>query len=53
MVEQGFQTSAPTHIVFIDAGHVADIQLASANTIVVHNRLPPGSANLAGNVTLI
>ena len=42
--------SAETHIVYIDAGHTVDIQVASAGTILIHNGSP---ATRAGNVTLI
>ena len=41
---------AGTHIVFIDAVHSVDIQVASADTIRVHNG---AGLTLAGNVTLV
>jgi hypothetical protein len=46
----GTSDAPGAHIVFIDAAHVVDIQMASVDTIRVHN----GSAGTrAGNVTLI
>jgi len=39
-----------THIVWIDGTHQVDIQVASADTILIHNR---NAGTLAGNVTLI
>jgi hypothetical protein len=47
----GGHSSAPgTHIVYIDSGQSVDIQVASADTIRVHNG---AGITLAGNVTLI
>jgi hypothetical protein len=47
---QGLSATAGTHIVYIDFSNLVDIQVASADTIRVHN----GDTNtLAGNVTLI
>jgi len=44
-------TAAPgVHIVFIDFNHKVDIQIASADTIRIHNG---DAATRAGNVTLI
>jgi hypothetical protein len=44
-------TAAPgVHIVFIDFNHKVDIQVASADTIQIHNG---DAATRAGNVTLI
>jgi hypothetical protein len=49
-ITSGSGSTAGTHIVFIDFAHHVDIQVASADTIRVHN----GSANTqAGNVTLV
>jgi hypothetical protein len=49
-VIQGLSATAGTHIVYIDFSNLVDIQVASADTIRVHN----GDVNtLAGNVTLI
>jgi hypothetical protein len=49
-ITQGVSGAAGAHIVFIDFTHQVDIQVASADTIKVHN----GSAETrAGNVTLI
>jgi hypothetical protein len=43
-------TSTAHHIVYINASHTVDIQVASADTILIHNAHP---AVQAGNVTLI
>jgi hypothetical protein len=49
-ITSGYTNAAGTHIVFIDEGHAVDIQVASADTIRVHN----SSGNTkAANVTLI
>ena len=42
--------TAGTHIVWIDGSHGVDIQVASADTILIHNGNP---STRAGNVTLI
>jgi len=49
-ITQGFGNSAGTHIVYINGGHNVDIQMASADTIRVHNG---DSFTVAGNVTLV
>jgi hypothetical protein len=41
---------APFHMVYIDASHEVDIQVASSTTILVHNA---STGTRAGNVTLI
>ena len=46
----GVSNAAGTHIVYIEASHVVDIQVASADTIRVHNY---ASVTAAGNVTLV
>jgi hypothetical protein len=46
----GGTATVGTHIVWIDSGHAVDIEVASADTIVVHN---PSGGTRAGNVTLI
>ena len=43
-------TSATAHIVYLDLAHTVDIQVASADTIRVHNA---AGATRAGNVTLV
>jgi hypothetical protein len=49
-ITQGRTSAAGTHIVSIESNHQVDIQVASADTILVHN----GSVGLrAGNVTLV
>jgi hypothetical protein len=46
----GLSNTVGTHIVYINGEHTVDIQVASADTIRVHN----GNANAAtGNVTLV
>ena len=49
-ITQGFTNVAGTHIVYIDFYHLVDIQVASADTIRVHNG---EGFTVAGNVTLI
>src|SRR5205823_2227282 len=49
-ITQGFSSAAGTHIVFIDFSHRVDIQVASADTIQIHNG---NSITMAGNVTLV
>jgi hypothetical protein len=46
----GTSAQATHHIVYIDASHLVDIRVASADTILIHNGT--GSTE-AGNVTLI
>jgi hypothetical protein len=43
-------SSLPIHIVYIDFNHTVDIQVASADTILIHNG---STGTRAGNVTLI
>jgi len=49
-ITSGISFVATTHIVFIDYAHRVDIQMASIDTIRVHNA---DSSTKAGNVTLI
>jgi hypothetical protein len=49
-ITNGASGIAGTHIVYIQSGHNVDIQVASKDTIWVHNGL---SVTAAGNVTLI
>ena len=49
-ITQGSTNVAGTHIVYIDFSHQVAIQVASADTIRVHNG---AAATRAGNVTLI
>ena len=49
-ITQGRNFTAGTHIVYIAFGHLVDIQVASADTIRVHNG---NVATRAGNVTLV
>jgi hypothetical protein len=46
----GSSAASGTHIVYIDFAHQVDIQLASADTIKIHNGT---TGTRAGNVTLI
>jgi hypothetical protein len=46
----GFTSTAGTHIVNIDGHHLVDIQVASGDTIRVHNS---NSTTQVGNVTLV
>jgi len=49
-ITNGYSGTAGTHIVYIDYSHQVDIQVASSDTIRVHN----GSGALrTGNVTLV
>ena len=50
-ITSGANDTPGTHIVFIDAGHVVDVRVNTADTIIIHNSHP--SLTLAGNVTLI
>jgi hypothetical protein len=50
-ITQGGSNAVGTHIVYIDYSHHVDIQMASADTIRVHNGF--NNLTLAGNVTLI
>jgi len=49
-ITSGFNGTAGTHIVYIEGDHSVEIQVASADTIRVHNL---SAGTLAGNVTLI
>ncbi len=49
-ITQGFSGAAGAHIVYIDFAHVVDIQVASPDTIRVHNS---GAGTETGNVTLV
>ena len=50
-ITSGANPTPGTHIVFIDAGHAVDVQVATVDTIRVHNSHP--SLTLAANVTLV
>ena len=50
-ITQGFSSTAGTHIVYIEGHHFVEIQVASADTIRIHNAV--GNSTVAGNVTLI
>jgi hypothetical protein len=46
----GFSGTAGTHIVYLDYSHLVDIQVASTDTILVHNA---NSITMTGIVTMI
>jgi hypothetical protein len=48
----GFSPAAGTHIVFIDFGHLVDLQVSNATSFHVHNS-SSSSFRYNGNVTLI
>ena len=50
-ITQGTSDTAGTHIVYIETHHQVDIQVASTDTILIHNTSPNNT--LAGNVTLV
>jgi hypothetical protein len=50
-ITQGLSATAGTHIVYIDFQHTVDIQVASADTILIHNGHP--FQTVTGNVTLV
>src|SRR5438874_7641953 len=47
-ITSGANSTAGTHIVYIDFSHIVAIQVASADTIVIHNI---GNSTKSGNVT--
>jgi hypothetical protein len=49
-ITQGGSSAAGNHIVFINYYHLVDIQVASADTISIHNA---NSLTRAGSVTLV
>ncbi len=49
-ITSGFNATAGAHLVFIDDEHKVGIQVASADTIRVHNG---STGTRAGNVTLV
>ena len=49
-ITQGASSTPGHHIVYIDLGHGVDIQVASADTLFIHNGL---AGPVAGNVTLV
>ena len=51
-ITQGQSPTIGTHIVYLDISHTVDIRVASADTILVTNFLPPGTT-ATGSVTLI
>jgi hypothetical protein len=50
-ITQGIGSVAGAHIVFLDLNHQVDIQVAGADTILIHNA--EVAATVAGNVTLV
>ena len=49
-ITSGVSGAAGTHIVYINLGHHVDIQVATADTILIHNG---STGTRAGNVTLV
>jgi len=49
-ITSGFSATAGHHIVYIEANHQVDIQVASADTIQIHNS---SAGTRVGNVTLV
>jgi hypothetical protein len=49
-ITSGFSGTAGTHIVYLDYSHLVDIEVASADTFIIHNA---NSIPMAGVVTLI
>jgi hypothetical protein len=49
-ITQGWSGAAGTHIVYLDFSHQVDVEVASADTILVHNA---SSGARTGNVTLM
>jgi hypothetical protein len=50
ITQGGVSSAAGTHIVYLDSFHLLDIQVASADTILIHNG---EGGTRTGNVTLI
>jgi len=51
VITSGSSNTAGSHIVFIDFDDLVEIQTASADAILIHNRT--GNITVAGNVTLV
>jgi len=49
-ITQGFSGTAGTHILYLDYGHLVDVQVAGTDTIRVYNG---NSINMTGNLELI
>lgn len=49
-ITSGFSGTAGTHIVYLDYSHLVDIQVASADTFIIHNA---NTIAMSGVVTLI
>lgn len=49
-ITQGFSGSAGTHILYLDFSHQVDIQVASTDSVLIHNA---ASGTRTGNVTFI
>lgn len=49
-ITQGFSGTAGTHIVYLDFSHQVDIEVASADSFLVHNT---STGSRTGNVTII
>ena len=49
-ITEGFSATAGTHILYLDFSHLVDVQVASPDTIQIHNG---NSVTQTGNLTLI
>jgi hypothetical protein len=49
-ITQGFSGSAGTHILYLDFSHLVDVQVASPDTILIHNA---NTITMTGNLKLI
>jgi len=49
-ITQGYSAAAGTHILYLDFGHQVDVQVASADTIWIHNA---STITMTGTVELI
>jgi hypothetical protein len=49
-ITQGFSGAAGTHILYLDFDHLVDVQVASPDTILIHNA---NSVTQTGNLKLI
>ena len=49
-ITEGFNSTPGTHILYLDLSHLVDVQVASADTIWIHNA---NTITMTGNVKLI
>ena len=50
VITSGFSGTAGTHILYLDFSHLVDVQVASPDTILIHNA---NTINMTGNLELI